>query len=121
MSYRPRIRSLKPEIWRDQELQLLPVHARLLFIGLISNADDEGRLEGHPGLIRSTIFPADDDVTTKKVIQWLHILDERRFISLYESGDRPYIEISNWLKHQKIYKSTPSALPARNGNHLAAS
>lgn len=117
MSYRPRIRTIKPELWHDQDLQLLPIPCRLLFIGLISNADDEGRLEGHVGLIRSRVFPADDDVSNRKVEGWLNTLDQHDFIGLYQVEGRPYIEIVNWQKHQKVDKPNPSDLPLRNGNH----
>jgi hypothetical protein len=107
----PRIRTIKPELWQDQDLQLLPVHARLLFIGLLSNADDEGRLEGHSGLIRARIFPCDADVTNRRIEGWLEALEEGRFVALYAVSGRPYIEITNWLKHQKINRPTASSIP----------
>ena len=116
MSYKPRIRSIKPELWTDQDLQLLAIEIRLLFIGLFSHADDEGRLEGHPGIIRSRIFPADEKVTNRKVNGWLNTLDQHGFVSLYTHDGRPYIEIPNWKKHQRISHPTPSSVPARNGN-----
>ena len=35
------------------------IHRQLLF-GMILRADDQGRLPGHPALLRSKIFPYDD-------------------------------------------------------------
>jgi hypothetical protein len=114
MSYRPRIRSLKPELWRDQELQMLSAHARLLFIGLISNADDEGRLEGNVALIRSIVFPCDVDVTTRKVDAWLTTLTNSGFIVRYEVASRPFVAICNWKKHQRVDKPSPSEIPSHS-------
>jgi hypothetical protein len=112
----PRIRTIKPELWRDQDLQYLPIPARLLFIGLISNADDEGRLEGNPGLIRSIIFPCDVRVTSKHVDGWLALLDGAGFICRYNANDRPYIALTSWKTHQKIDRATSSHLPEPSPN-----
>lgn len=117
MSYKPRIRSIKPELWTDQDLQLLSVEIRLLFIGLFSHADDEGRLEGHPSIIRSRIFPADSNVNNRKVDHWLHALEQHGFISLYDHAGRPFIQVCNWAKHQKINRPTPSEIPSLNSQH----
>ena len=43
-----RIRSIKPEFWDNQYLKQLSSLARLTFIGLWSQADDEGRGHGDP-------------------------------------------------------------------------
>lgn len=117
MSYKPRIRTIKPELWTDQDLQLLSVEIRLLFIGLFSHADDEGRLEGHPSIIRSRIFPADSNVNNRKVDHWLHSLEQHGFIALYDHDERPFIQVCNWAKHQKVNRPTPSEIPSRNGHH----
>lgn len=54
-----RIRTLKPSVWRDKAFCSVSRDARLLFIGLISNADDEGRFEADPELLRAAIYPRD--------------------------------------------------------------
>ena len=38
-----RKRDIDPSLWDHEELNALPIPARYLFIGIISNADDEGR------------------------------------------------------------------------------
>lgn len=49
---RPRIRSIKPEMWQDEDFGLLDPEAQLLFIGLISHADDHGRFKGSAMRVR---------------------------------------------------------------------
>ena len=36
-----RIRTIKPEFWRDEDLSGLPAETALLAIGLLNHADDE--------------------------------------------------------------------------------
>ena len=52
-----RIRTVKPEFWKDEELAKLTPWARLLFIGLWGLADKEGLLKDEPGRIKAEIFP----------------------------------------------------------------
>lgn len=53
----------RPKLLEDEKLGELSPSVRLLFMGLISQADDEGRLKGHPGLVKSLIYPYDMDIT----------------------------------------------------------
>lgn len=118
----PRIRSLKPEIWEDEALSAVSVPARLLFIGLITQADDEGRLKGDPRLIRSQVFPYDEAMTSADVEALLSELDSvnppessgaspEGLIRRYVNGQRPFIELCGWKEHQKISHASPSRLP----------
>jgi hypothetical protein len=65
MTFRPRIRTIKPEMWADEKVGQLSRDARLLFVGLITMADDEGRLRGCPAAILGHVFPYDDDALRK--------------------------------------------------------
>jgi hypothetical protein len=112
-----RIRSIKPEIWQDEALGRCTVYARILYIGLITQADDEGRLRGATELIRSLIFPYDpDDAHAENVERWLYELVQVGLIVRYEA-DRgcSYISVVGWSDHQKVNHPTPSKLPAPPG------
>lgn len=108
---RPRIRSIKPEFFRDEKVQRMPRDARLLMLGLITLADDEGRLDGHAGAIRSAVFPH-DDLTSKQVAKWLQIIADQGLIHRYATPGFEWIEIRNWAKHQKVNRPTPSRIPS---------
>lgn len=96
-----RIRTIKPEFWEDELIGTLPTEARLLFLGLISHADDEGRFRAHPCVIRSQIF-AYDEIKPARVKAWLQQLAELGRIVLYENGSQAYGAVSNFRKHQRI-------------------
>lgn len=108
---RYRIRSLKPEFFRDEKVQRLPIQARLLFVGLIAHADDEGRLDGKPVAVRSLVFPH-DDISTRTVSRWIGEIQSMGLIYRYDVGEFSWIEIRGWEKHQRVDKPTPSRIPS---------
>jgi hypothetical protein len=95
-----RIRTIKPEFWGDEKLAPLPPLTRLVFLGLISMADDRGRLTDNQKRIDAFIFPETSDTTRDSIEELLAIGRIRR--GLTASGQR-IIEITNW-RHQKIEK-----------------
>lgn len=105
-----RIRSIKPDLWQDEAIGDLAVEARLLFIGLITQADDEGRLRGDPRLIGAQIFPYDAP-PPEQVEAWLAELDRAGLILRYAHAGRPLISLPAWERHQKINRPNESPLP----------
>jgi hypothetical protein len=61
-------------------------------------------------MLASLLFPYDDDAR-EFIGGWLDELVENDFIKLYEADGSTYLEICNWLKHQKIDHPSPSRLP----------
>ncbi len=121
-----RIRSIKPEFWSSEDIAALSFFDRLVFIGLWSMADDEGRLSGDVRLIRSQLFPLDDHITEDSVSthggltedsvsihDTLMHLSNGGQITLYEGGNgRTYIQVNNFTEHQRINRPTASKYPA---------
>lgn len=110
MSTRPRIRSIKPEMGQDEKFGQLSRDGRLLFIGLISLADDEGRFLALPSVILGHWYPFDQDAP-RKLRAWLDELVERAMVVLYEHAGVAYGWLPGW-HHQKINRARPSTLPA---------
>lgn len=104
-----RARNIKPGFFANEELVELPFEYRLLFIGLWTLADREGRLEDRPKRIRMAIFPADN----VDVDKGLTALAAAGFVERYEAeGYGPCILIPNFLKHQNPHhKEPPSTIP----------
>jgi hypothetical protein len=93
----------------NEELAELPCEARLLFIGLWTIADRDGRLEDRPRKIKAAVFPYENlDVDTL-----LDLLAGKKFLKRYRIKGLACIEIDNFLKHQKPHpKEPPSLVPA---------
>lgn len=106
-----RIRTIKPEYWSDERMATVSLEARLLFLGLFNLSDDEGRLRGHPALIRGALFPY-DDLTVAQVDGWLAELESAGRIQRYRVDGEAYVWVRNFAKHQKIDHAAPSKLPA---------
>lgn len=103
-----RARNIKPGFFLNDLLAEIEPLGRLLFAGLWTIADREGRLEDRPKKIKAAVLPYDDcDVD--------HLLDElskRDFIIRYEVNGEKYIQIVKWEKHQNPhYKEVKSEIP----------
>lgn len=102
---------MKPEMWQDEKISSLSRDARLLFVGLMSMADDEGRFRARRTEIIGWVFPDDDDAF-ELVDGWIAEIKGSELIVFYVHDGRPYGAFRNWRKHQKINKPTASELPS---------
>ncbi len=94
-----RTRSIKPGFFDNEILGDLQPLTRLLFIGLWTIADREGRLEDKPRRIKKILLGY-DDVDASEVDKMLQDLHDTEFISRYQVDEIPYILINNFTKHQ---------------------
>ena len=107
-----RKRMISPSFWENQALgRKCSFMERLLFLGLISNADDEGLGHGNPSRIGRIIFQYDDALRPADVEKGLNNLEKLGFIRMYEVDGDQYYCVLNFLKHQTINKATPSKYP----------
>lgn len=106
-----RIRTIKPEFFKNDQLAELPAMVRLLFIGLWCQADKAGKLEDRPKRLKVEIFPYDNIDVDKA----LDLLVGAGLILRYKvnansdarilAPEQPitqvgYIKILTFLKHQ---------------------
>lgn len=107
-----RARNIKPGFFENELLAELGAFDRLLFLGLWTLADREGRLEDRPKRIKIKLFPGDD----YDVERGLEALAGKGFISRYQVEGYAVVEVCNFLKHQKPHGTEKdSILPDVNG------
>lgn len=106
----PRKRMIDPEFWSDEKVSSLPVECRLLFIGIWNFSDDEGIFKCHASLLSSEIFPY-DNIPTKKIEEYINLLESQNLIYIYERTGQKYAIVLNFKKHQSISHPQPSKLP----------
>lgn len=111
-----RIRTIKPSFFTNDQLAEVSPLCRLLFIGLWTCADKEGRIEDRPKRIKAEVLPFDDgDVNT--------MLDElvaNGFIERYTADGHKCIQILAFAKHQRPHPKEPeSCLPSREKKRRA--
>lgn len=97
-----RRRMLDPTLWDDPDLaQLTPVE-RLLFIGLVSLADDYGHVSGNAPLLRKLIFGYDDFTVAQVLEMRNNIISACRNVELYQSQGQDFIWLKTWERHQDL-------------------
>lgn len=105
----PRIRTVKPDFWQDEELAATSPEARLLAIGLLNFADDEGYFKAHPALIRGAIFPFNDG--SLNIQGMLKELSSVGYTRLFDGVDgKKYGQVVNFVKHQKVNRPSASKI-----------
>jgi hypothetical protein len=104
-----RSRNIKPGFFVNEELVELPYSTRLLFIGLWTIADREGRLGDRPKRIKMAVFPADEVDVNEALDQ----LAGSGFIVRYTVESEGFIQILNFAKHQNPHiNEAESTIPA---------
>lgn len=112
----PRIRSIKPEFFQDEKLSPLSPTDRLVFLGLISMADDAGRLLDNVKIIDAFIFPETSD-TSRDSLDTLASLS--RIIRYVAPSGQKLIQARNWSDHQKVDHPNKYVLPGPTDDDLA--
>lgn len=97
----PRARNIKHAFFTNDELAELSVSARLLFIGLWTLADREGKLIDKPKRIKAQLFPY-DNLSIDSLLSDLHAAG---FIVRYRVCNETYIQVVNFNKHQNPHKN----------------
>jgi hypothetical protein len=78
-----------------------------LWVGLITQADDAGRGDARPAIIKGRIFALRDRTTLKDIDAALRNLAAVGCVSLYTVGGKPYFQFPNWAKHQRVREAKP--------------
>jgi hypothetical protein len=94
-----RTRSIKPSFFKNEYLAECEPMARLLFVGLWTLADSQGRMEFRPLRIKAELFPYDNC----DILGLLKQLADRGFVRAYESGDVKVLEIPTFGEHQRCH------------------
>jgi hypothetical protein len=94
-----RTRSIKPSFFKNEYLAECEPMARLLFVGLWTLADSQGRMELRPLRIKAELFPYDNC----DILGLLKQLADKGFVRAYESGDVKVLEIPTFGEHQRCH------------------
>ena len=114
-----RIRTIKPEFWRSDDIAALSIEDRLLFIGLWSYVEDNGVGRDDPQLIQCDLYP--HDIFTEASVRvhgGLMRLSQQGLITRFEGPDgRRYLQINSWGMHQKINRPSKPRFPQYNAEN----
>lgn len=103
-----RIRTIKPQFFTSEDVTALAPLARLLFVGLFTECDRDGRVEDRPKTLKMRLLPGDD----VDVDALLWSLVDGGLIRRYEAESVRVIQVKGFDKHQRPHpKEPPSILP----------
>ncbi len=115
----PRLRIIKPSFWSHSKTGNLPDKAKLLLMGVMNYADDEGIVEIAPHQLKSVIFPYDAEISPGDIEGHFQALSDAGLVLIYERNRQKYAWII-WFRaetdldnplSQRIEKPKPPRYP----------
>jgi hypothetical protein len=104
-----RIRTVKPEFWAHPVMASQSDATKLLAIGLLNLADDEGYFYANAALVRASLRPLDDDSTS--VRRSLDDLSRVGYVEVREhSTHGPVGWVCGFTKHQRVDRPSTSKI-----------
>jgi hypothetical protein len=94
--YSTRPRRVPPEFCSDELLEDCSLLAALLLYRVISQADDQGRLPGHPKWIRAVCFGMRPAISERKVAAALDEIVRAGFLIRYDVAHRVFLQVGHW-------------------------
>lgn len=109
----PRKRMIDPAIWTDEKFGALSVLSKLLFIGLVSNADDDGRGNASSNYLKAVLLPYDVKVSVKSIESACDEIAKTMNIVFYRENEtsKTHYQILKFHDWQTINRPTPSKIP----------
>lgn len=102
-----RARSIKPGLYKNEDLAECSIWARYVFPGLTTLADREGRLEDRPKRIKAELLPFDTQDMEPLLAELARKKDAQGnpFIIRYQNEQGRFIQITKFLVHQSPHYS----------------
>ncbi len=106
-----RKRMIDPNIWQSEDFSKLSTLAKLVFIGLFSLADDEGRGRSNPVYLKSSLFPYEESIRSADIDKTLSEISSNMSVIFYSCDGNSYYSLYNWNTWQKIDRPSESKIP----------
>jgi hypothetical protein len=113
-----RKRMIDPSIWQSEDFGKLSTLAKIVFIGLFSLADDEGRGRCNPVYLKSTLFPYEENIRSADIDKTLSEISSNMSVVLYSYNGSSYYSLLSWDTFQKIDRPSPSKIPEYDENTM---
>lgn len=95
-----RIRSIHPGLWTDEAFVCLSPLARLLYMGVLNECDDNGSFAWSPLGLKMKLLPADNVDAAALLAEMV----EAGIVAKYELAGKPYGAVRNFCQFQRPKK-----------------
>lgn len=106
-----RIRTIKPDAFCSETLSEVSLSAERTFFGLLTEADDQGRLKERPAVLNGALWSLRPEHTVRDMEDDLNQLARADLLCRYEVDGVKHMHLPTFLKHQRINRPTASKLP----------
>ena len=104
-----RIRTIKPDFWKHEDLSELPPETHMLAAALLNYSDDEGYFKANPKLVKADCCPLRED--SSNIRRSLDDLSNIGYIKLFTGTDgKEYGQVIKFLEHQRVDRAKPSTI-----------
>ena len=114
----PRIRSIKPEALQHRKVGRLSDRAFRLWIGMLTQADDAGRLIFDTESLRVLCFGYHPKIKTAHISDAINEVLGLGLVRMYTVSGVYYLDFPSWGDHQVINKESPSFLPSYEDRYM---
>lgn len=97
-----RIRTIKPELFVSETLAMVSLAAERTFTGLLTQADDRGRVRYNAAVLNGALWPLRPEHTVQDFASEVDALVEVGALCRYTADDKVYLHFPTWTSHQKI-------------------
>lgn len=107
-----RIRTIKPELFISETLALVSLQAERTFTGLLTQADDRGRMRDSSAILNGALWPCRPEHTIQDMTNDIDELVGVGLLCRYTVDNKKYLHFPTWDEHQKIsHPSTRNLAP----------
>lgn len=114
-----RKRMIDPGIWSSEDFSKLTSFSKLVFIGLFSLADDEGRGKANPSYLKSMLFPYEEGIRSADIKKTLQEIASTMSVIFYTHDEKEYYALKSWGRFQTINRPSPSDIPAPTSDSVS--
>ena len=100
-------RIIKESLCASEKIASLSDFEFRLWVGLITQADDAGRGDARPAIIKGRVFPFRESLSLKDIDATLRGLAAKGCVILYTVDGKPYFLFPRWVKHQRVRDCKP--------------
>src|SRR5678815_331532 len=97
----PGPRAIYPDICTSRSIAACSLEAQLLFDRLVSQADDQGRIEGDIAILKTVCVPLVERITTRNLGRFLGELEAEELIFRYQHGRSSLTQLPTWWRWQQ--------------------
>ncbi|NAZ74280.1 hypothetical protein GTQ99_02405 [Kineococcus sp. T13] len=107
-----RKRQLRPELFQGEELMEVSAAAQWTFFGLLTQADDDGRLGDNGCLLNADLWPLRPEHTAIEMARDLRELIAAGLLCRYTAGSESLLHLIGFRSYQRSSGYSPSKRPA---------